>query len=170
MDIALDILATTICNVWTWSVFYLAIALLVLSNNKSVTSALVVCVLGVVLSLRYLLPVPEVAFAMFIVLVIRSRRVSIGMLLWLATIIWAQQYVGIIDLDDIFTSVLLRMAVGIVTYLAYYFLSARISPHGKYISTHYTSTGYAVSDLDMCLSITALTYIYILLKTVMMII
>ena len=45
MDIALDILATTICNMWTWSVFYLAIALLVLSNNKSVTNALVVCVL-----------------------------------------------------------------------------------------------------------------------------
>lgn len=168
MDIALGILAATLCNVWTWSVFYLALALLVLSNNKSVVNAVIICVLGVVVSLDYYIALPEVSFAVFVMLLARSRRITIGLLLWLASIVWAHLYAGDITLSDLEMSAFLRVAVGLVVYVIYYFVSDKISPHGKYISTHYTRSGYAIADLDMCISIIALTYLYVMLRTVIM--
>ena len=50
--------------------------------------------------------------------------------------------------------------VGIGVYLLYFRIYSRITPKLHYISTQYTKTGYSLIDIDLVLTMLALTGIY----------
>lgn len=104
--------------------------------------------------------------AMFFALMVRSRLLSGGLFAWSLVNCWTRLYLGVHYPSDILVGLLWGGVVATVVYLVYYRTYRRISPALNYVSTQYTSTGYSRSDIDMVMTILMFTFLYTVLKTI----
>ena len=108
------------------------------------------------------------SIAVFFSLLVRSRMLTITMIVWSLVNCWTRLYLGVHYPLDIATGLLLGSVVGFLVYLLYHRMYRRISPEIKYISNQYTSTGYDRDDLDMIMTVVMLVLVYVVIRALCM--
>ena len=106
--------------------------------------------------------------AVFFSLLVRSRMLTITMIVWSLVNCWTRLYLGVHYPLDIATGLLLGSVVGFLVYLFYHRMYRRISPEIKYISNQYTSTGYDRDDIDMIMTVLMLVLVYVVIRALCM--
>lgn len=108
------------------------------------------------------------SLAVFFSLLIRSKMLTITLVIWSLINCWTRLYLGVHYPSDILCGMIIGIVVGILVYLLYYKIYLRISPKINYISNQYTSTGYDHDDIDKVMVILMFTLIYVVTKGVIM--
>lgn len=108
------------------------------------------------------------SLAVFFSLLIRSKMLSITLVIWSLINCWTRLYLGVHYPSDILCGMIIGIIVGILVYLLYYKIYLRISPKINYISNQYTSTGYDHDDIDKAMVILMLTLVYVVTRSVIM--
>ena len=108
------------------------------------------------------------SLAVFFSLLIRSRMITITMVIWSLVNCWTRLYLGVHYPLDVLTGILLGCVVGFLVYLFYHRMYRRISPEIKYISNQYTSTGYDHDDIDMIMTVLMVVLVYVVLRALCM--
>ena len=108
------------------------------------------------------------SIAVFFSLLVRSRMLTITMIVWSLVNCWTRLYLGVHYPLDIATGLLLGSVVGFLAYLLYHRMYRRISPEIKYISNQYTSTGYDHDDIDMIMTVLMLVLVYVVIRALCM--
>lgn len=106
------------------------------------------------------------SLAMFFTLLVRSRLLSVTLFAWASLNAWTRIYLGVHWFTDVAVGALWGAFVGCLMYIMYYKIYNKISPNTKYVSTHYTSTGYSYSDINTCMAIIIFTIIFAIIKSV----
>lgn len=106
------------------------------------------------------------SIAVFFSLLVRSRVFTIGMLSWSVVNCWTRLYLGVHYPSDILVGIVWGVLVGFLVYLIYMWMYKKITAKLHYISTQYTSTGYSLSDVDVVLNVLSLTFVYALVRSV----
>lgn len=108
------------------------------------------------------------SLAVFFSLLIRSKMLTITLVIWSLINCWTRLYLGVHYPSDILYGMIVGIIVGILVYLLYYKIYLRISPKINYISNQYTSTGYDHDDIDKAMVILMLTLVYVVIRSVVM--
>lgn len=108
------------------------------------------------------------SLAIFFSLLIRSKMLTITLVIWSLINCWTRLYLGVHYPSDILCGMIIGIIVGILVYLLYYKIYRRISPKINYISNQYTSTGYDHDDIDKAMVILMLTLVYVVTRSVVM--
>ena len=108
------------------------------------------------------------SIAVFFSLLVRSRMLTITMIVWSLVNCWTRLYLGVHYPLDIATGLLLGSVVGFLVYLLFHRMYRRISPEIKYISNQYTSTGYDHDDIDMIMTVLMLVLVYVVIRALCM--
>ena len=108
------------------------------------------------------------SLAVFFSLLIRSRMITITMVIWSLVNCWTRLYLGVHYPLDVLTGILLGCVVGFLVYLFYHRMYRRISPEIKYISNQYTSTGYDHDDIDMIMTVLMVVLMYVVIRALCM--
>lgn len=108
------------------------------------------------------------SLAVFFSLLIRSKMLTITLVIWSLINCWTRLYLGVHYPSDILCGMMIGIIVGILVYLLYYKIYLRISPKINYISNQYTSTGYDHDDIDKAMVILMLTLVYVVTRSVIM--
>ncbi len=108
------------------------------------------------------------SLAVFFSLLIRSKLLTITLVIWSLINCWTRLYLGVHYPSDILCGMIIGIIVGILVYLLYYKIYLRISPKINYISNQYTSTGYDHDDIDKVMVILMLTLVYVVTRSVVM--
>lgn len=108
------------------------------------------------------------SLAVFFSLLIRSRMITITMVIWSLVNCWTRLYLGVHYPLDVLTGILLGCVVGFLVYLFYHRMYRRISPEIKYISNQYTSTGYDHDDIDMIMTVVMVVLVYVVIRSLSM--
>lgn len=108
------------------------------------------------------------SLAVFFSLLIRSKMLTITLVIWSLINCWTRLYLGVHYPSDILCGMIIGIIVGILVYLLYYKIYLRISPKINYISNQYTSTGYDHDDIDKVMVILMFTLIYVVTRGVIM--
>lgn len=108
------------------------------------------------------------SLAVFFSLLIRSKLLTITLVIWSLINCWTRLYLGVHYPSDILCGMIVGIIVGILVYLLYYKIYLRISPKINYISNQYTSTGYDHDDIDKAMVILMLTLVYVVTRSVVM--
>ena len=106
--------------------------------------------------------------AVFFSLLIRSKRLAVALVAWSLINCWTRLYLGMHYPSDILCGQLLGTVIAVVGYLLYLRLYYRVSPRITYVSNQYTRTGYDHDDIDIVLCILAFTFVYAVLKALIM--
>ena len=102
--------------------------------------------------------------AVFLSLMTRSTKLSVTLVAWSLINCWTRLYLAMHYPSDILCGLLCGAAVGVLVYMLYLRLYRAVSPHIKYISDQYTSTGYEHADINMAVIVMLLTLIYSVLR------
>ena len=108
------------------------------------------------------------SLAVFFSLLIRSKMLTITLVIWSLINCWTRLYLGVHYPSDILCGMIIGIIVGILVYLLYYKIYLRISPKINYISNQYTSTGYDHDDIDKVMVILMFTLVYVVTRSVVM--
>lgn len=108
------------------------------------------------------------SLAVFFSLLIRSKMLTITLVIWSLINCWTRLYLGVHYPSDILCGMIIGIIVGILVYLLYYKIYLRISPKINYISNQYTSTGYDHDDIDKAMVFLMLTLVYVVTRSVVM--
>ena len=108
------------------------------------------------------------SIAVFFAFLVRSKYLTLSLVGWSLINCWTRLYLGVHYPSDVLCGILLGIVVGILVYLFYIKMYFKISPKINYISNQYTSTGYDHDDIDMVMVILALTFVYVLIRGVVM--
>lgn len=108
------------------------------------------------------------SLAVFFSLLIRSKMLTITLVIWSLINCWTRLYLCVHYPSDILCGMIIGIIVGILVYLLYYKIYLRISPKINYISNQYTSTGYDHDDIDKAMVILMLTLVYVVTRSVVM--
>ena len=108
------------------------------------------------------------AVATFVALLIRNCWMTVIMYIWALIPSFSRIYLGVHYPGDILFGMLWGLLVGLSTYMACAYILRRMSPDRNFISTQYTSTGYAVADLDIFQSVLYLTYVVLAIRAVVL--
>lgn len=108
------------------------------------------------------------SIAVFFSLLVRSRLLTVALMIWSLLNCWTRLYLGVHYPCDIMAGLLLGIVIGLLVYLLYHRLYKKISPDITYISNQYTSTGYDYDDIDIILSVLMLILTYVVLRACIM--
>jgi undecaprenyl-diphosphatase len=97
------------------------------------------------------------SLAMFFSLLVRNKLFTVFMVGWSLLNCYTRMYLGLHYPIDICVGLIWGSIVGISVYLLYHHIYKRISPNENYISTQFTSTGYALGSLDVVILIMTAT-------------
>ena len=100
------------------------------------------------------------SLAVFFSLLVRSKVFSFFMIMWSLINCYTRIYLAMHYPSDIFVGLLWGGLVGMSVYWLYFKLYLKITPTLNYISTQYTRTGYARTDIDIVISLLVLCLLY----------
>lgn len=106
------------------------------------------------------------AVCVFLALLIRNVYMTSSLVLWAMLCSYSRIYLGVHYPGDILCGALWGIFVGVVFYLLYVFLQRRFFQRKEVISTQYTSSGYAVADLDVFQMVLYFTYLVLAIRAV----
>lgn len=106
------------------------------------------------------------SIAIFFAMLVRQRTFTIFMVVWSLTNCWTRLYLGVHYPSDIIIGLLWGSIVGFCVYLFYQRFYQLVGTKSKFVSTHYTTTGYALVDLNIVYTVMVLTFIYAIIRSV----
>lgn len=106
------------------------------------------------------------SIAIFFALLVRQRTFTLFMVVWSLVNCWTRLYLGVHFPSDIIVGLLWGGIVGICVYLLYLRFCQFVGSKPRFVSTHYTSTGYALVDLNVVYTVMVLTFIYAVIRSV----
>jgi undecaprenyl-diphosphatase len=104
------------------------------------------------------------SIAIFFCWLIRSRLLSIALVLWSFTNCWTRLYLGVHFPGDILVGLCWGALVGTGVYFLYRHFSARFVWTTSYTSLAYTKTGFNCNDSDIPVCVLVFTLIYAVLR------
>ena len=104
------------------------------------------------------------SIAVFFSLLVRSRLLSVSLILWSLVNCWTRLYLGVHFPGDILVGILWGGIVGSFVYWNF----NPLSPRQDFISSQYTSSGYQFVDVDVVVSVLVFTLIYAFLRACLM--
>ncbi len=106
------------------------------------------------------------SIAIFFCWLIRSRLLSISLVIWSLTNCWTRMYLGVHFPGDILAGLTWGLLVGSFVYFLYYRVTRRMeTSNRRFVSTKYTSTGYQRDDCDIPVAVLVFTLTYALIKS-----
>lgn len=106
------------------------------------------------------------AVCLFLSLLIRNVYMTLSLIVWALLCSYSRIYLGVHYPGDILCGALWGVLVGIGFYFLYAFLQRKFFQRKEVISTQYTSSGYAVADLEVFLTVLYFTYIVLAVRAV----
>ena len=94
---------------------------------------------------------------------IRSRLLSVAIVIWSLTNCWTRLYLGVHYPGDILVGLTWGAIVGTFVYFLFYRLTRRFNTGRHLISSKYTDTGYQCVDCDTPVAVLVLTLLIVLL-------
>ena len=104
------------------------------------------------------------AAKVFFCLLVRSRVLSVALVVWSLVNCWTRIYLGVHYPGDILCGLLWGGLVGAAVYWAYTMVGGKSKAAQNFISSQYTSTGYQHSDVNVVMLVLSLTFIYALVR------
>ena len=104
------------------------------------------------------------SIAIFFCWLVRSRLLSIALVLWSFTNCWTRLYLGVHFPGDILVGLCWGGRVGSGFYFLYRQLSAKFTWTSSYTSLAYTKTGFNRNDADIPVCVLVFTLIYAVLR------
>ena len=104
------------------------------------------------------------SIAIFFWWLVRSRLLTVTMVLWSLTNCWTRMYLGVHYPGDIFVGLLWGAFTGSFVYWFYQKIACRYTTDMNYTSTHYTDTGFLRNDINIPVSVLVFTLLYALIK------
>lgn len=105
------------------------------------------------------------SIAIFFCWLIRSRLLSMALIIWSFTNCWTRMYLGVHFPGDILVGLTWGLIVGTFVYYLFYRVTRLMMSSRHYISTKYTSTGYERVDCDIPVAVLVFTLLYALIKS-----
>lgn len=106
------------------------------------------------------------SIAIFFCWLIRSRLLSISLVIWSFTNCWTRMYLGVHFPGDILVGLTWGFIVGTLVYFIFYRATKRLSTSNRhFVSSNYTSTGYQHSDCNIPVAVLVFTLLYALIKS-----
>ncbi len=99
------------------------------------------------------------AVTAFMTMVVRSRRLFMTLFTWFIINIWSRLYLGQHFLTDITVGAMWGIVSAILAYYIYDKVYGRITEKKAFISEQYTVTGFAISDVNIVVTVFMLTVI-----------
>ncbi len=100
---------------------------------------------------------------------IRSRLLSIALVIWSLTNCWTRMYLGVHFPGDILVGLTWGFIVGTLVYYIYYRVTKSLSTSNRrFVSSNYTSTGYQRSDCNIPVAVLVFTLLYALIRACIM--
>lgn len=99
----------------------------------------------------------------YLSLLIRSKALSVSLLGWAMLASYTRIYLGVHFPGDILCGTLCGVMVGFLVYQLHLYVYRKISSNRSFFSTQYTSSGYAIHDVNILLSALHFTYIFVLM-------
>ena len=100
------------------------------------------------------------SIAIFFCWLVRSRLLSVALVLWSLTNCWTRLYLGVHFPGDILVGLLWGAFVGTGVYCLYRYYSEKWTCAPRYTSLAYTRTGYHRNDADIPVCVLMFTLIY----------
>ena len=104
------------------------------------------------------------SIAVFFCWLVRSRLLSVTLVLWSLLNCWTRVYLGVHYPGDILVGLTWGFIVGTSVYFLYCRVRRRFSTGMSFKSAHYTSTGYLCSDVDIPVSVFIFTLLYAFIR------
>ena len=108
------------------------------------------------------------AVCCFVSLLIRNTWMTVSLVIWACLCSYSRIYLGVHYPGDILFGALWGMFVGTGFYYLFVYLQKKIIQRKDVVSSQYTVSGYAVADLDLFQVVLYLTYIVLVLRSVVM--
>jgi undecaprenyl-diphosphatase len=109
------------------------------------------------------------SIAIFFTLLIRSKTLSVALILWSLVNCWTRMYLGVHFPGDILCGLVWGGAVGTGMWYLHQYLRYRIDDSKTYISTEYTPAGYQLADVQVVMLVLTLTLLYAIVRSVLFI-
>ena len=104
------------------------------------------------------------SLALFFCMLVRSRVLSVALVLWSFVNCYTRMYLGLHYPSDIVCGLLWGSVCSIGVYYFYLRVSRRMFGEDNYVSTQYTSTGYRLCDVDIVVFVLVSTVLITLFK------
>lgn len=104
------------------------------------------------------------SLALFFYMLVRSRVLSVALVLWSFVNCYTRMYLGLHYPSDIVCGLLWGSVCAIGVYYFYLRVSRRMFGEDNYVSTQYTSTGYRLCDVDIVVFVLVSTVLITLFK------
>ena len=104
--------------------------------------------------------------AVFFMYLVRSRLLSIFLLVWAFIVVWTRLYLGVHYPSDIFVGMVAGTLNASLCYLIYKRIERHVAPLSTYRTKQFTRTGYEVKDIDVVLCTIVFTCIYCIIRGV----
>ena len=105
------------------------------------------------------------SIAIFFCWLVRSRLLSVAMIVWSLTNCWTRLYLGVHFPGDILVGLMWGCCVGTGVYYLFYRLTRSITSGRRLISSQYTATGYQRFDSNIPVTILVFTLLFALIKS-----
>lgn len=109
------------------------------------------------------------SIAVFFCFLVRSRVLSIVLILWALVNCWTRIYLGVHYPGDILCGLLWGGIVGCGVSYVYFRIHRSLCGKPSFISTQFTSTGYQLDDVAVVVAVLAFTLVYALVKACLMV-
>ena len=107
------------------------------------------------------------SLALFFCMLVRSRVLSVALVLWSFVNCYTRMYLGLHYPSDIVCGLLWGSVCAIGVYYFYLRVSRRMFGEDNYVSTQYTSTGYRLCDVDIVVFVLVSTVLITLFKALL---
>ena len=104
------------------------------------------------------------SIAVFLSLLIRSRALTVALVIWSLLNCWTRMYLGVHFPGDILCGLLWGGTVGVGMFFLHKRMASRMGTPVNFISSQYTATGYMVNDVHAVITVFALTIVYAILR------
>ena len=97
--------------------------------------------------------------AVFFSLLVRNKCFTWFMIAWALVNCYTRLYLAMHYPSDILVGILYGTVVGAVAYLVFWGANRLFMPKQKYVSSHYSTTGYDIADVDVVACVMASTFV-----------